>query len=255
MQQRARYLSISLFPLGFFLVLGVQTAEARGKEFYYMMVFGSQRIPCRARQAHTFATFVRATGEGTNPDNYSLTAHTISWMPKKLQVHCPSLWAEEGVNLSLERSLQLALGNQQRISMWGPYQIDRDLYDRSVEQWRLLQSGKVKYKAIDSGFPTNRVSNCIHAVSSLVEGYRLRVLSPSYGEVASYYVTCWLRSHIIDRNRRHFWVSSRLGLDAYPIIYRELKHPLSGPITGPIASWLLRRRDPMVGYPHKEIRK
>jgi hypothetical protein len=36
-------------------------------------------------------------------------------------------------------------------------------------QLALLNSGQVRYKAADTGYRTNRVSNCTHAVSHTVE--------------------------------------------------------------------------------------
>src|SRR6202022_3434320 len=101
----------------------------------------------------------------------------------------------------------------QRVSLWGPYQIDRDLFERAVRQIRLLDSGQVLYKANDTGYRVDHVSNCIHAVSSIVEGIRLRVGSPGWGETASYAVLVRFQPWVIDHDRVHPWVGSALGLD------------------------------------------
>ena len=76
-------------------------------------------------------------------------------------------------DLSRSDRPQLDIGRQ-----LGPYRIDAELYCRAVRQVALLESGQVLYKANDVGYPSDRVSNCIHAVSSISEGYRLRVASP-----------------------------------------------------------------------------
>ena len=56
----------------FGLVLGAAGGTARGGEFYYVMIFGSESSPKQLRYTHTWATFVRAVGEGPDPRNYAL---------------------------------------------------------------------------------------------------------------------------------------------------------------------------------------
>jgi hypothetical protein len=214
------------------LLLLPSAGPLQASEFYYMLVFGSQQIPPRARYSHTFATFVKATGEGPDVAGYRLESHTISWSPRTLDIRVCALQPECGQNLELHPTIGWVLSTGQRISLWGPYQIDRDLYDRAMQQIGLLQSGQVQYKAIDTGFPTDVASNCIHAVSSVTGGYRIRVISPSFGETASYYVTRRFCPWIIDCGRKHDWVSTRLGLDCYPLLRRELENPRSGLILG-----------------------
>ena len=45
------------------------------------MIFGSQSKPKLLRYTHTWATFVRAVGEGPDLNTYSLELSTISWLP------------------------------------------------------------------------------------------------------------------------------------------------------------------------------
>jgi hypothetical protein len=208
---------------------------ARAEEFYYMMVFGSQRVPPQASYSHTFATFVKATGQGPCAESYALESVTISWLPRVLDIRLFALLPELGQNLDLYATIRWALNTGQRVSMWGPYRIDQDLYCRAVRQVRLLESGTVQYKAVDAGWPGTVASNCIHAVSSIEGGRILRVLSINHGETASFYVTLRLSPWILDGRRKHEWVSARLGIDAYPIIHRELENPHSG-----VVQWALR---------------
>jgi hypothetical protein len=65
-------------------------------------------------------------------------------------------------------------------------------------------------------------------------GYRLRVASPGWGQTASYAITERMMPSIINPNEIHYWVGSALGLDDYPIIYRDFTPPRSGAIIGPI---------------------
>ncbi len=213
------------------LVLTSATATRAG-EAYFVVVFGSQRTPNNPNYAHSWATFVRITGSAPCP---RLEAHTISWLPANMTVRTRALLAECGQNFDLHTTIRYALDNDERVSMWGPYQIDADLYGRALGQIALLESGKVMYKAIDTGHHSDRVSNCIHAISSIVEGYRLRIASPWWGEPASYSITRRLLPWIVDPDQSKFhWVATQLGLDNYPIVHRDLEDPRSGPIRSAI---------------------
>jgi hypothetical protein len=76
----------------------------------------------------------------------------------------------------------------------------------------------------------------------------LRVGSPGWGETASYAVLVRFQPWVIDRDRVHPWVGSALGLDCYPIIYRDREAPRSGGIRGPISTVLGRGRDTQSSY-------
>ena len=82
MGQRIRPVVIALLGLAFALSAG----ETRGEEFYYVMIFGSQSRPKLLQYTHTWATFVRAVGEGPDASNYCVYQHTISWLPQSLDV-------------------------------------------------------------------------------------------------------------------------------------------------------------------------
>ncbi len=206
-------------------------------EVYYVMVFASQQIPPRPNYAHSFATFVHATWEGPEPcpQSPTLEAHTISWLPANLIVRTGALFPECGHNFDLYETLRYVYQNDERVSMWGPYQIEKELYDRAMRQIALLESAQVLYKADDVGRKSNRVSNCIHAVSSVAEGYRLRIAEPGFGQTASFAITKHFRPWIIDQDQVHAWIGSALDLDKYPIVYRDWTPPRSGGlIIGPI---------------------
>jgi hypothetical protein len=69
---------------------------ARGEEHDFGLIFGSQSRPKLLRYTHTWATFVRAVGEGPDLSTYSLEPITISWLPQTLEVHVWQLWPETG---------------------------------------------------------------------------------------------------------------------------------------------------------------
>jgi hypothetical protein len=212
-------------------VLALPSA-VRADDYYYVMVFGSQRIPAEARYSHSFALFVRATGQGRCAASYRLEGHLISWMPQALEIRLWALVPECGQNLDLNSTFRWVLASNQRISMWGPYPIDADLYQRALRQTTLLESGEVRYKAIDAGYRADRACNCIHAITSITEGTRLRVHSPNFGETASYYITREMEPWILDTTHSYDWVANRLGLSAYPIVHRNLDNPRSGVVWG-----------------------
>ncbi len=215
---------------GALLLTWLCVSAARADEAYFVMVFGSQQIPPRVKCSHSFATFVKATGQGPCLESYRLEAHTISWLPQSLDVRPAALLPECGRNLDLDSTLQWALSTGQRVSMWGPYPIDRALYCRALDEIEWLEGGHVRYKAIDAGYPARRVSNCIHAVGASFDGQRIHIASPSFGETASYFLTLRMQPWILDTQHRYAWVSSRLGLDRYPIVPRALENPRSSAI-------------------------
>ena len=212
------------------LALLLLAGAARAGDFYYVAVFGSQTNPPNPDYSHTFAAFVRASGEGECPATFTVQeSFCISWLPANLKVRTRSLLPECGHNFGLHETIDYVLANDERVSLWGPYRIDQKLYDNAKRQVGLLESGEVRYKPIDSGYPTDRVTNCIHAVSSCAEGYRLRILSPGFGETASWAVTRRFGPFILNTNETHEWVYSYLGLQDYPIRRREFdRNPRSG---------------------------
>ncbi len=194
----------------------------RGDEFYYLLVFGSQQGTGCVRHSHTFATFVRATGRGPCAPSYRLDAFTISWLPRALELRLLALAPEAGMNLGLADTLRWAQSTGQRVALWGPYQIERELFERALAQARLLESGAVCYKLLDAGYPTDVACNCVHAVTSVAGGHRPRLLCPGCGYVASRFVARFFAPWIVDCSGRHEWVAQRLGLAAWPLLRREL---------------------------------
>ena len=87
MVRRIRPVLIALVGLVFALTVG----ETRGEEFYYVMVFGSQSKPKLLQYTHTWATFIRAVGEGPDANNYALYQHSISWLPQSLDVRTSTI--------------------------------------------------------------------------------------------------------------------------------------------------------------------
>lgn len=201
------------------LLVGPARAPARAGEFYYVMVFGSQSEPKQLRYTHTFATFIKATGEGTDPNGYALEYHTISWLPRTLDIKVWRLWPEPGVNLDLTRTLGAVYATHQGVTMWGPFITRKDLYERSLAVARELNSGRSLYRAIDG--PLNlEISDCIHAVAAVDPDFGrghyplIRIGKPASRYIARQVVTRGVYDQDAYDNS---WLVPRLGLDRYPI--------------------------------------
>lgn len=205
-----------------------QPASADDK--YFLLMFGAQQFPKDPDYAHTFATFVHQTD---GPEGRRREVQTISWLPAKMPVRTVKLAPEVGRNYGLHETIRDALASGERVSMWGPYEIRPELYERAVEQVNKLNGGTVRYKAYDGFYRNDDVSNCIHAVSAVAEGSRLRVLSPGWGDSASYFVLNKLLPWVVDPMTTHDELVGELGLDAYPIAYRKtFERHLLPPATG-----------------------
>jgi hypothetical protein len=201
--------------LGAALVLATlftPTAQA-ADESYYLIVFAAQRAPTTPRFSHTFATVITATGSGTDTNKYKVEEHTISWIAKSKEIVLARAKSEPGVNLSLRDSLGLAASLDEKISMFGPFEIKKELYDRALKQIAFLESDKVQYKALDARFRPETAINCIHAVSDLDTDQGLLDTGAACGDEASRMVANHLRSWMVKPETTHAWVIKRLGLE------------------------------------------
>jgi hypothetical protein len=72
------------------IILCSWRSSAQANEGYYVLIFGSQSHPKLLKYTHTWATFVRAVGDESNPDRslHGLSAHPIMAAPNP---ECPGL--------------------------------------------------------------------------------------------------------------------------------------------------------------------
>jgi hypothetical protein len=202
-------------------LLVVASAPSRAQEpdhaSYYMTIFSAQADSRDPRRTHSFATFAKAIGTGDSTKDSPIEVHTISWMPQSLDIVILRRRPEPGVNLDLESSLRWAASKGSHVSIWGPYQIDKQLYDRAVQQEARLNNGLVLYKALDRRFRPGTASNCIHAVADLDIDSGLLHSGQGRGDAASRQVAQHLKRWIINPEQNHSWVASRLGLTDQPV--------------------------------------
>jgi hypothetical protein len=205
------------------VVLFCAASPACAGEYYFLLVFGSQSRPKQLRYTHTWATFVRAVGDGPDLNEYALYLHTISWLPETLEVRVWRPWPERGVNLDLYQTLQTIYASRQEVTLWGPFVLPPDVYQKSLRVKEFLESGQMKYRAIDGG--ANRlIDDCIHAVAAVdpVFGKQhyplIRVGKPASRFIAREVMVQTIEDDHIDQTRYEAsWLIPRLGLDRYPI--------------------------------------
>jgi hypothetical protein len=191
-----------------------------GQPSYYMIVFATQKSLNRPKFAHSFATFIKATDDEASPNGPVLQSHTISWLSANADVELVRLRPEAGFNFDLPSTLNRGRSIGARISMWGPYQIQEELYNRAVRQALRLDSQAIGYKVLDRRFRPDVASNCIHAVTDLDMDNGLLDTGTERGEGASQLIVDHLRRWIINPAETHSWISQRLGLDQYTIAIR-----------------------------------
>ena len=152
------------------LLGGLATPGLRAGESHYVLIFGAQPAPKVVKQSHTWASFVRVVGDGPDPSAYQLFVHTISLVPATLQVRTLALKPEPSANLDLEASLAYAVSKGADTTVWGPFLMRPEVYQRSLEVWSMMMSGVVEYRAIDT-LRDSIISDCIHAVTAVDPRY------------------------------------------------------------------------------------
>jgi hypothetical protein len=197
------------------VIASLGSAAARAEEFHYALIFGSQSHPKQLRYTHTWATFVRAVGEGSDPNAYQLTHHTISWYPASRKVKVWRPFPEEGVNLTLEDSLAEVRKNGESVTMWGPFLVTAEVYQRSVFVYNVVESGQPQYRAISSRTDL-LIADCIHAVAAVDRQFgRGHYPLIRIGKPASRYIArqVMIRSIYDQTQNDNAWLIPRLGLD------------------------------------------
>jgi hypothetical protein len=205
------------------IVLSSATSTVNAAERYYLLIFGSQSHPKLLRNTHTWASFVRAVGESPDPNHCALYVHTISWLPQTLDVRVWSPFPEPGVNLDLSQTLSAVDAHNEHVTLWGPFVITPDLYERSLQVYQILQSGAVQYRAISTS-SNLLISDCIHAVAAVDPIFGrghyplIRIGVPASRYISREVMVRSVENRDIDQGAYdNSWLVPRLGLDRYPI--------------------------------------
>jgi hypothetical protein len=201
------------FPAELLLFAAVSSLDEEprpGEPEYYLSIFAFDTVPRRARYSHTFATFIKASGD-------SVEAHTISWLPRSRRIEFARTQSEPGMNLDLQQTLRFARDLSARVYEWGPYRIRPGLYQRSLRQIERLRRGRIRYKALDGAWRPDAASNCIHAVSDIDAGGGYLTVDGAYGAAASARVVEHLSRWMVQPGREHPAIQDKLGLSGQPV--------------------------------------
>ena len=190
-----------------------------GDDRQYVLIFGAQPTPKRIKYSHTWATFVRVIQDDADPSHAQLFAHTISFYPADLEVRPFALTTEPGVNLDLPTTLALMRHNQASTTVWGPFLMRPEVYQRSLEVWSLTASGAVEYRAIDT-IRNQFIADCIHSVTAVDPDYgRAHYPLIRVGKAASRYIAHQIVKRTDPERIKpdQTWLIAALGLDQHPI--------------------------------------
>jgi hypothetical protein len=192
-------------------------------ERYFVLIFGSQSSPKKPKYTHTWSTVVKVTG-CAGPGAPTVEEQTISWMPASLDIKPLARRPETGANLALHFTIEEMLRHDERVSVWGPYEVGPGFHYRFGVQKGFLESGAIGYQCIDSIGEAARCGNgcdCIHAVTDMDPQYaRNRYPLSYFGDSASLHVVRQIQTRpvIICPSADHGWLLPLLGLDKYPIV-------------------------------------
>jgi hypothetical protein len=204
----------------------VADIEAPPGERYFVLVFGSQSTPKRPKYTHSWATVVKVSDCGASGAP-TIEEHTISWMPASLDIRPLSFRVEPGTNLPLRFTIEELLRQQERVSVWGPYEVRPGLFHRFQVQKGFMESGEVGYQCIDSICEAARTGSgcdCIHAITDMDPLFgRTRYPLSYFGDAASERIVRQLHTRplIICPESDHGWLLPLLGLDKYCIPRRS----------------------------------
>ncbi len=205
------------------LATGSASAQGPGGDRYYLTIFGAQSVPYRVPFTHTWAAFTRTAATPTG--EVVVESHAISWMPATLKIRPYALRTEPGVNLTLAESFGFVASFGGRASVWGPFDIDADHFERLKARKERLESGEVRYRAIGAFTRTGPVSNCGQSFSraSPVVGEKYLQPTPAAGENGTSRLAArYLRAGVLtDGGTTHPWLLSIIGADAYPVTPRQ----------------------------------
>jgi hypothetical protein len=166
-------------------------------ERYFMIPFAYQDDGNHPEFSHSFISVIRVFADNEQPKetpgllqgkykNREFEAFTISWLPSDFLSNphlcvfdgpsarlfptknkCP---VSPGRNFNLADTIKLAVDDKSAVAMWGPYEIRKEGFDLGVARKRLLDEGKIKYRADDRLYEKDKVAiSCFHAMAGLDE--------------------------------------------------------------------------------------
>jgi hypothetical protein len=140
------------------LVSVLIAGSAPAADAYFVSIFTAEPVPFRSTHTHTFVVAVRVPASGPADVTH------ISWFPANLRQRGLTLCPEPGTNLGITDTFAICRAREMRISLWGPYRAEPELFDIIRRQAAYLESGRVLYKPTDNVYPSDVAANCYHAI-------------------------------------------------------------------------------------------
>jgi hypothetical protein len=231
------------------VAIGRLAGREPGGETYYMVVYGAQTDGFSPNTSHCFASFARFV-HGTRAEPvvelrhinwYSVRGHMTGSTRGLIEEDGRPVRPEPGQNRTTRDALLLAARGGLRVTRWGPYEIDRGLYERALRQIarleRRMPGPPVLYKELDRGYREEQIvaTNCIHAISDVDrDGGPLRS-GTDYGERAARRVVVHLARWIKHSGRDHS--------EVWAHIWRETWRPEPAPEPRRVLEWVPREID------------
>ncbi len=215
-----------IFAIGILSALGAigqikAQTPASSQDRYYMLVFAAQAEPNVVRRSHTCALFVHVGAPVKEATQRQLETHCISWMPKSMVIQPLHMIPEPGVNLNLNSTLDWARSVHARVSMWGPFAIRKDLYEKAVARQKKLESGVIEYLCMDRRYRGELATNCIHAVTDFDHNSPSLDTGTAYGKAASEQVVDYFRPYLMSDASPTDWLVDQLGLRSREIQFES----------------------------------
>jgi hypothetical protein len=135
---------------------------------YYAVLYTYQDGENHVMKSHTFATFVKATGNAAT--KYSWEAYDVSWLPAKFADTLKlSFFPTAGKNFSVADTLKFAHRLGVEVRTVGPIEIDAELFAAAVRQTEKLAAGSIRYKLYDSskGGVLGAKGNVLHCIDAI----------------------------------------------------------------------------------------
>lgn len=169
------------------------------RDRFFIVPFAYENKGNDPELSHSFISVIRVLADGKQPKrteglkerkhgNRSFEAFTISWLPHDFATN-PHLCVFEGLGarliasrnqcpvsvgrvFKLDETIKLGANVHNAVCMWGPYEITKEGFDLGVKRLRLLQEGKIRYRADDRIYRQDRTAiNCFHAMANIYELY------------------------------------------------------------------------------------
>lgn len=188
-------------------------AAARADD-YYVTLFCAESVPYRATNTHSFASLVKVANGAAALDH-------ICWGPANMKIRGLTLRPEEGRNFTLAETLDWVKGNCWRVSVWGPYKVECDLYTKLKCQADLLSSGAIKYKPTDTLQRRDVAQNCYHALTSPVAPLKRYAGAFTAGDAAGTTILQAYAPWLIDPCTTHDEILGVVGAEKYELVRRS----------------------------------